>query len=401
MIKMNISASTHIGMVRNNNEDTFICQHLWDEQHVLCVAIDGLGGYEGGEIAAAIAKGSIVNYLINNRMGNLLDLLKQAVTQANNDIVAHQIQKLECNRMGCVLTAGLFDLQSGCLNVAHVGDARLYQWHDGTLRKLTHDHSLVGYSEDSGLLTEEEAMNHPQRNIVERFLGDRMHHLEDQGFIESAIFPLQDGMSFIFCSDGLTDMITSAEISLIVQNNENNLEDCVNALIKSACDHGGNDNVTVVMARYCNDQEKETVSRKMQESVSDAAPYITPPVFRDPSADALENIIGDTDIADASDLADSSGLFNDEIFSANSQPEPKRIYHFLRSRIVVTFLLVLTACLLAIYGSYRMGYSQHNADLEADVLQLDSIVTVLQDSIKRLEENKNDQSVKMDSINNP
>ena len=393
MNRISFSGATHVGMVRDNNEDAFICQYLWDEQHVLCVAIDGLGGYEGGEIAAAIAKDTIVNYLNSNRMGDLIDLLKQAVTQANNDIVTHQAQNPEYDRMGCVLTAGLFDLDAGQLNVAHVGDSRLYQWYEGNLRKLTHDHSLVGYREDNGLLTEEEAMNHPQRNVVERILGDKIHHLEDKGFIEAAIFSLQDGMRFIFCSDGLTDMITAAEISLIVQNNKDNLEDCVNALIKSACDHGGKDNVTVVMAQY-SDEEK-------QEPIAVTSHKVEPPVFKGSRAADAEETAVDTISREVQASQDPIGLPDRETLTdVESQPEKDVKHRFQWVRLGLILLLALAACLAALYGGYRMGYRQHYKDLEADVQQRDSVVSVLQDSIRQMEQDKYDQSVKMDSLIN-
>ena len=399
MNKISFSGATHVGMVRDNNEDTFICQYLWDEEHVLCVAIDGLGGYEGGEIAAAIAKETIVNYLNSNRMGDLIDLLKQAVTQANNDIVTHQAQNQECNRMGCVVTAGLFDLQAGQLNVAHVGDSRLYQWHEGNLRKLTHDHSLVGYREDSGLLTEEEAMNHPQRNIVERVLGDKMHHLEDKGFIEAFIVSLQEGMSFIFCSDGLTDMITSAEISLIIQNNEDNLQNCVQTLIKSACDHGGKDNVTVVMAHYGIDE------KQMPASVSDLSHRVVPPVFHGPDAGEPNDAAGDTILPNTQTSEELIVLQDDQTLTdVDSKPDSElelaKKHRLPWLRIVLALLPALAACLAAFYGGYRMGYRKHHSELEADVQQRDSVVSVLQDSIMHLEQDKYDQSVKMDSLIN-
>ena len=403
MIKMYFTGATHPGMVRKNNEDTFICQNIWDEQHVLCVAIDGLGGYEGGEIAAGIARNTIIAYLGKNRMGNPLDLLKQAVTQANNDIVTSQAQNPDCNRMGCVLTAGLFELQEGRLNMAHVGDSRLYQWHEGNLRKLSHDHSLVGYREDTGKLTEEEAMNHPQRNIVERVLGERIHHLEDKGFIESAIFPINDGMRFIFCSDGLTDMITSAEISLIVQNHLDDLDACVGALIKSACDHGGKDNVTVVMSCYIND-ESGTDTTMAQSTIEDKATSTQlPPVFRapensQPQGDFTEPAVGQTNPTNSTTAVTST--------TSNTHPEPAepdetedgRHRHF-PWRAIILLAFAIAACLSSLYGGYRMGYRQHYIDLENKVADRDSVITMMQDSLRHVEQEKYDLSVKLDSIN--
>lgn len=403
MIKMYFTGATHPGMVRKNNEDAFICQNIWDEQHVLCVAIDGLGGYEGGEIAAGIARDTIIAYLYKNRMGNPLDLLKQAVTQANNDIVTSQAQNPDCNRMGCVLTAGLFELQEGRLNMAHVGDSRLYQWHEGNLRKLSHDHSLVGYREDTGKLTEEEAMNHPQRNIVERVLGERIHHLEDKGFIESAIFPINDGMRFIFCSDGLTDMITSAEISLIVQNHLDDLDACVGALIKSACDHGGRDNVTVVMSCYINDESGTDATEGVSTVEDKPTTTITPPAFRAPEESTPQDDSGDQAVKPTSPAIPATPV---QSTTSNTHPEPAepdetedgRRRHF-PWRAVLFLAFAIAACLASLYGGYRMGYRQHYIDLENKVADRDSVITVMQDSLRHVEQEKYDLSVKLDSIN--
>ena len=386
MIKMIFSGATDKGLVRDNNEDAFICQHLWDDQHVLCVAIDGLGGYEGGEIAAGIAKNTIIDYLDKNRMGDPLDLLKQAVTQANNDIVNFQSHNENCNRMGCVLTTGLFDLKTGRLTVAHVGDSRLYQWHEGNLRKLTHDHSLVGYREDMGELNEEQAMNHPQRNVVERILGDKLHHLEDKGFIEAAIFPLKDGMYFLFCSDGLTDMVTSAEISLIVENNRDDLEKCANALIKSACDHGGRDNVTVVMACYMNDEQESVITNSPQPRAEEAGPHaVENPAIQIPKAQDAEADLEPQKATNNLTLTDTLG-------------EQERGNH--RVGPVLLRILALAAglatCLASFYGGYRMGYGRHQAELIDKVKECDSTITVLQDSLSHQNQIIYDQMIKME-----
>ena len=141
---------TDTGRVRDNNEDAFVLQRIWDNDHLLCVVIDGLGGYEGGEVAAEIAATTIINYLEVNHGAKTLELLKQAVVEANNAIVAGKADRPELAKMGCVLTASIIDLQARQLNVAHVGDTRLYRIVGGNIAKLTHDHSIVGYLEETG-----------------------------------------------------------------------------------------------------------------------------------------------------------------------------------------------------------------------------------------------------------
>lgn len=148
MYKITFKGNTDTGKVRSNNEDSYIVENIWDNNHILGVVIDGVGGYDGGEIASGIARKTIIEYLEKYPDGERIDLLKQAVVEANNKIVEERdIQKQFAN-MSCVLTACLIETERKQLNMVHVGDTRLYQYHNSTLKKLSHDHSLVGYREE-------------------------------------------------------------------------------------------------------------------------------------------------------------------------------------------------------------------------------------------------------------
>ncbi len=383
--------ATDKGVVRSNNEDDFISQFVWDDRHVLCVVIDGLGGYEGGEVASSIAHETIVSFLNEHRMGDCLDLLKQAVTQANNNIVGRQLEMPGLNRMGCVITAGLFELEQGRLNVAHVGDSRLYQYHDRILRKLTHDHSLVGYREDNGELTEEQAMNHPQRNIVERVLGDKIHQLDDKNFIEAAIFPLVPGAHYIFCSDGLSDMLTSAEIAAIVERQKDNLQGCVKGLINSACDHGGNDNVTVVIARYLDDASRRGASLPPSTA--------RPKGPKAPEDDSFPKV-KDKPMSDEHPLPPvaANESTHDQSDEEQDQHRPRRRCSFWAA--LAWILLALAACAAAFYGGYYYHGLEKSRRHAAVVQSKDSTIAVLQDSIDHLHQHVYDQNVVIDSLTN-
>ena len=239
--------ATDVGRKRANNEDTFIAQNIWDDEHVLLVAIDGMGGEDGGEIAAETARRAIVEYLSNVVDDSPLNLIKAAMAEANNAIVRDKEQQPRYQRMGCVATAGIFDLKGQTLSIAHVGDSRLYRFSHDTLTKLTHDHSLVGYQEEQGILTEEQAMNHPRRSVIERCLGAELHQPDDKHFIEAGIFPLTPGETYLFCSDGLCDVLTSAEISTCLGQGQSAKTEC-KRLIDAANEAGGKDNITVVIA---------------------------------------------------------------------------------------------------------------------------------------------------------
>lgn len=255
---------TNPGLVRTNNEDSFVCQNIWDDQTVLAIAIDGLGGYEGGEVASRIAKEVIVNYLEASANGDRLELLKQAVTSANNTIFETSRNDARYHQMGCVLTAIIVDVKDKEVYMAHVGDSRLYSFRHGILTKLSHDHSYVGYLEEIGDYSEEQAMHHPNRNVVDRVIGQEPHLSSDKNFIEAEVFPLEPFTTFLLCSDGLTDMITSASI-LNILSCDYSIKEKVDLLIKAALDAGGKDNVTTVLVEYLEDKQVEKPNGHIDE----------------------------------------------------------------------------------------------------------------------------------------
>lgn len=240
--------NTDLGKNRSNNEDAFIVQSIWEDHVVLAAAIDGVGGYEGGEVAASIAKQTIVDYLNEFPNGERADLIKQAVVEANNAINNAREEDRNHPNMSCVMTAVLIDTNSGYLHMAHIGDTRLYQYSDGKIEKLSHDHSLVGYREEIGALTEEEAMHHPQRNVIGRDAGSQFLDINTD-LVETASFALISNATYILCSDGLSDMLTSSMMVEILKR-DSGVEEKVNALINKANEEGGNDNITVVLVEY-------------------------------------------------------------------------------------------------------------------------------------------------------
>lgn len=258
-----IFGKTDMGCVRTNNEDAFVAQMLWDHNTYLAIAIDGVGGYEGGEIAAAIASKTIPEFLSASSNGERVELLKQAVTAANNAIFEAREADPNHGQMSCVLTAAIIDVAQKQISMAHVGDSRLYSYHRGELKKLSHDHSIVGFREEIGDLSEEEAMHHPQRNVIGRDVGSQKHKVNDDDFIEAQVFPLLPNTTLLFCSDGLTDLITSATISSILRGHET-IEDKADRLINAALNAGGKDNVTVVLFEY---QDDETEIAEAEEEI--------------------------------------------------------------------------------------------------------------------------------------
>lgn len=250
---------TNQGMVRANNEDTYICQQIWDDTHILCAAIDGLGGYEGGEIAAELARTTIIKHLEDFASKKIGELLKAALIDANNEIISQHKARPNVSQMGCVASVGIVDLTNGVISIAHVGDSRIYQFVNGELKKLTHDHSLVGYREEIGELSEEDAMIHPKRNVIDKFLGEQHLNYDTESYVEVSVWPIIEDSQFLFCSDGLTDLVRSVQITKILAS-ELPVKEKVESLISSANEAGGKDNITVVLADIKDNEPGEVVS---------------------------------------------------------------------------------------------------------------------------------------------
>lgn len=263
-----ILGKTDMGRVRKNNEDAFVAQKLWDDNTFLAIAVDGVGGYEGGEIAAEIASKTIPTFLSASPNGERIELLKQAVTAANNAIFDAREIDPNHSQMSCVLTAAIIDMTKSEISMAHVGDTRLYSFHKGVLNKLSHDHSIIGYREEVGDLSEEAAMKHPQRNVIGRDVGSQRHKVNDEDFIDAQVFPLKPNTTLLLCSDGLTDLVTSKAISSVLKGNET-LDEKADLLINAALNAGGKDNVTVVLFEYLVNESEEVVVKEEQKMDDD------------------------------------------------------------------------------------------------------------------------------------
>ncbi|MBD2755829.1 PP2C family protein-serine/threonine phosphatase [Spirosoma validum] len=273
-----ITGQTDVGQRRKDNQDTFICSMIWAESGALLAVIDGVGGYAGGEQAAAIAKESIEQYMTTPN-GDPLSMLREAVVFANNQINKQRQQDHQLAHMCCVLTAAVVDHRSGKLYFVHVGDTRLYRYRQGMLEKLTHDHSLVGVREDANELTEAEAMHHPRRNEILREVGLTAHRVDDPDFLESGETDFLPGDQLLLCSDGLTDMITQAQIRAVLDQMIT-LEQQTAELIRVANEQGGNDNITVVLAKnnLPLDERSAGSAKADRTSVPKQAPLVTSPI---------------------------------------------------------------------------------------------------------------------------
>jgi len=224
-------AVTHVGQVRTSNEDSLLA-----DNNVFMVA-DGMGGHNAGEVASLMA----VEQLREAASGIIAETdLVQALESANEVIYAESMTNHLHHGMGTTLAA-MVVLENNTLVVAHVGDSRVYMWHEGALSRLSKDHSYVQELVDEGIVSIEEARTHPRRNIVTRALG-----IDADVEVEANTFPVTVGAWYVLCSDGLVDEISDADIAKVLERCTSPHE-AAQALVDAANAAGGRDNITVIV----------------------------------------------------------------------------------------------------------------------------------------------------------
>ncbi len=189
----NFFGVTDIGKLRKSNEDTFIAKPVCNDQLIAACVIDGVGGYSGGELAARLARAAIIDHL-NIVSNDIINIMKGALAFANEKIYKEKQLSKQNKQMACVVTLALADVSSNKFYYAHVGDTRLYLLRDKTLVKVTRDHSIVGFLEESGRLSEEAAMHHPKRNEISKALGFEAQIGVKNDFIETGESPFLPGV---------------------------------------------------------------------------------------------------------------------------------------------------------------------------------------------------------------
>ncbi len=256
-LQLNGVAITDVGVKRQSNEDNVLVstmQWLGDAGNYsvgLYVVADGMGGHAAGEVASMLAVNSIQEQIIAGNLtqlaqpmfGNDVSLVVQciddAVQYANQRISqeAHQLN----NNMGTTLTMAL--VLGDTAYIANIGDSRTYLWRDDQLRRITSDHSLVMKLVELEHINEADIYTHPQRNGVLRSLG-----VANTAEIDIYIERLRPNDMLLFCSDGLWEMVRDLDIALILRCG-GNVDAMAKALLASAIDAGGDDNISLILVR--------------------------------------------------------------------------------------------------------------------------------------------------------
>ena len=285
--KLKAADKTDVGRQREQNEDSPYMYISDDKERGLFIVADGMGGYKAGEVASKLAvqkiSESLKSYLVpiseqptikltpvsdlqtvkldpvkpgeesakqhktrklseTPTIKNIEDQLKAAVRQANKAIVAYGEEQSSARGLGCTVTSAL--IQDDKAFIVNVGDSRTYLYRDGTLTKLTRDHSLVQRLVEEKQIEPDDVYSHPQRNLIYRSLGAGHKSVDPDVFHET----LRPGDTLLLCSDGLWEMVRHQGI-LSVLKQERDAQKICDTLIDMANANGGEDNITAVVVQ--------------------------------------------------------------------------------------------------------------------------------------------------------
>lgn len=242
---------TDVGQVREHNEDDF---YLSEGEEALCVVADGMGGHRSGEVASALAIKAMVEFYRETVVDPALvgesgeDItpeqhrLMEAVKTANRAVFAAASSNEGYRGMGTTIVSGFFTDHG--VYLAHIGDSRCYRLRGDKLEQRTQDHSLANEYVRMGILSAEDVEYFPYKNVITRACG-----LTDEVEVDGAYEELESGDVYLFCSDGLSDMIQPPELREIMMEHVGDVKEMCRTLIERANANGGVDNVTVVLAK--------------------------------------------------------------------------------------------------------------------------------------------------------
>lgn len=232
------------GKVREMNQDYYYISTSLDEIQLYILA-DGMGGYNGGEIASKLAVETAKRYIENNfkeiekDKDSIIQLLASSMEYANMIVYEKSKENPELQGMGTTLEICL--IYNNKAYIGHIGDSRIYRIRNVFIRKLTQDHSYVQKLVKEGTITKEQAVHHPQKNMLMKALGCNAFVEPDvmvKGFLKDDVL--------IMCSDGLTNLVDQETIYKMASEN---IERAPKKLVELANERGGYDNTTVIVIK--------------------------------------------------------------------------------------------------------------------------------------------------------
>ena len=260
MMTYEICTQTDAGLVRSNNEDAV----SFDPTIGLCLLADGMGGYKAGEVASSMAV-AFINFELGRWLARerhatareVCQAMEVCIENANHSIFSAARSNLNYDGMGTTLVVGVF--QEGRLLLGHVGDSRCYRLRGSAFHQITKDHSLLQERIDAGLMTPEQALTSPDKNLITRAMG-----VEDAVRVEINEHLTEAGDVYLMCSDGLSDMLGSADMAAILGAAGTTLPDKALQLVEAANLNGGRDNISVVLIHVTQDHARRGLLERMR-----------------------------------------------------------------------------------------------------------------------------------------
>lgn len=269
-----VVAKSHPGSTGKNNEDRFGVSAFRFAQNehesaLLAVLCDGIGGHQAGEVAAELAVDTISNTIANSSGDHPLAALEQGIHLANQAI--YEAANHDHEKKGMGSTCACVFLRNNRLYTATIGDSRIYLMQGDRIRQISTDHTWIEEALEAGIITPDQVKNHPNRHVIRRYLGAphppvvdfrlRLHQGEtDEKSLKNQGVELQAGDRLLLCSDGLTDLVSDAEILAAFDNRTE--EKAVEGLIDLANQRGGHDNITIISAVVPHDAAEEKMKPK-------------------------------------------------------------------------------------------------------------------------------------------
>ena len=233
-------ASTDVGMLRTMNQDyLFSSSDAVGSLENLYLVADGMGGHQAGDYASRYLVTALAEYVKQSEPESPVSLLQHGILEINRKLYALSVKEEGLRGMGTTLVAAT--IKDGVLYIANVGDSRLYLIRGNLIKQVTKDHSYVEEMIEKGKLVRNSEEYFSKKNIITRAVG-----IGEQVDIDFFEVDLKAGDYVLLCSDGLSNMVSDPEICKIVQT-ENSLEDKVGMLIHTANEHGGRDNISVIL----------------------------------------------------------------------------------------------------------------------------------------------------------
>ena len=242
-LRLEVAQLTDVGRKREHNEENMAYVIPKDPQVMakkgaLFIVADGMGGHAAGEVASEIAVDTVSNAYYQDDSDDIAFSLLHAIKHANALIHQRAAENMLRSGMGTTCVAAV--LRGNMAYIANVGDSRAYIVRDGKVKQVSQDHSWVAEQVRAGLLTEDQARTHAQRNVITRCLGT-------QADVEIDVFPeqIEEKDALVLCSDGLSGLVSDDEIRRIVD--QSGPQDSVYHLVQRANENGGPDNITAIV----------------------------------------------------------------------------------------------------------------------------------------------------------